>query len=76
VTSGPVLEARNVSKSFGGLRAVDDVTFGVTGGEILGIVGPNGAGKTTLFDVITGHTRPTSGDVVEAGDQARDGGLP
>src|SRR5262249_6363969 len=64
VTSGPVLEARNVSKSFGGLRAVDDVTFGVTGGEILGIVGPNGAGKTTLFDVITGHTRPTSGDVL------------
>ncbi|HKA94835.1 MAG TPA: ABC transporter ATP-binding protein [Streptosporangiaceae bacterium] len=64
MTSGPVLEARKVSKSFGGLRAVDDVTFGVTGGEILGIVGPNGAGKTTLFDVITGHTRPTSGDVL------------
>ena len=64
MTSGPVLEARNVSKSFGGLRAVDDVTFGVTGGEVLGIVGPNGAGKTTLFDVITGHTRPTSGDVL------------
>jgi branched-chain amino acid transport system ATP-binding protein len=64
VTSGPILEARNVSKSFGGLRAVDDVTFDVTGGEILGIVGPNGAGKTTLFDVITGHTRPTSGDVL------------
>jgi branched-chain amino acid transport system ATP-binding protein len=64
VTSGPILEARKVSKSFGGLRAVDDVTFGVTGGEILGIVGPNGAGKTTLFDVITGHTRPTGGDVL------------
>ena len=64
MTSGPVLEARNVSKNFGGLRAVDDVTFGVTGGEVLGIVGPNGAGKTTLFDVITGHTRPTSGDVL------------
>ena len=64
MTSGPVLEARNVSKSFGGLRAVDDVTLWVTGGEILGIVGPNGAGKTTLFDVITGHTRPTSGDVL------------
>ncbi len=64
MTSGPVLEARNVSKNFGGLRAVNDVTFGVAGGEILGIVGPNGAGKTTLFDVITGHTRPTSGDVL------------
>ena len=64
MTSGPVLEARQVSKSFGGLRAVDDVSFAVTGGEILGIVGPNGAGKTTLFDVITGHTRPTSGEVL------------
>jgi branched-chain amino acid transport system ATP-binding protein len=64
VTSGPVLEARKVSKSFGGLRAVDDVSFAVTGTEILGIVGPNGAGKTTLFDVITGHTRPTSGEVL------------
>jgi branched-chain amino acid transport system ATP-binding protein len=64
VTSGPVLEARKVSKSFGGLRAVDDVSFAVTGGEILGIVGPNGAGKTTLFDVITGHTRPTGGEVL------------
>lgn len=64
MTSGPALEARKVCKSFGGLRAVDDVTFAVTGGEILGIVGPNGAGKTTLFDVITGHTRPTSGDVL------------
>jgi branched-chain amino acid transport system ATP-binding protein len=64
VTAGPVLEARKVSKSYGGLRAVDDVSFAVTGGEILGIVGPNGAGKTTLFDVITGHTRPTSGDVL------------
>jgi branched-chain amino acid transport system ATP-binding protein len=64
VTSGPVLEARKVCKNFGGLRAVENVSFAVTGGEILGIVGPNGAGKTTLFDVITGHTRPTSGDVL------------
>lgn len=64
MTSGPVLEARGIRKSFGGLRAVDDVTFAVTGGEILGIAGPNGAGKTTLFDVITGHTRSTSGDVL------------
>jgi branched-chain amino acid transport system ATP-binding protein len=67
VTSGPVLEARKVCKSFGGLRAVENVSFTVTGGEILGIVGPNGAGKTTLFDVITGHTRPTSGDVLLKG---------
>jgi branched-chain amino acid transport system ATP-binding protein len=67
VTPGPVLEARKVCKSFGGLRAVENVSFAVTGGEILGIVGPNGAGKTTLFDVITGHTRPTSGEVLLGG---------
>jgi ABC-type branched-subunit amino acid transport system ATPase component len=68
VTSGPVLEARNVSKSFGGLRAVDDVTLGVTGGEILGIVGPNGAGKTTLFDLISGFVRADRG-TVHLGDE-------
>jgi branched-chain amino acid transport system ATP-binding protein len=61
--AAPVLEGAGVSKSYGGLRAVDDVSFAVAPGEILGIVGPNGAGKTTLFDVITGHTRITAGDV-------------
>ncbi len=60
----PVLEARAICKNYGGLRAVIDVTFTVSGGEILGIAGPNGAGKTTLFDVITGHTRATGGDVL------------
>jgi branched-chain amino acid transport system ATP-binding protein len=64
VISAPALEAREVCKNFGGLRAVDNVSFSVTDREILGIVGPNGAGKTTLFDVITGHTRPTGGDVL------------
>lgn len=64
MTPSPVLEARKVCKSFGGLRAVENVSLAVTDGEILGIVGPNGAGKTTLFDVITGHTRPTSGEVL------------
>ncbi len=59
-----MLEGRKVWKNYGGLRAVADVSFGVASGEILGIVGPNGAGKTTLFDVITGHTRATSGDVL------------
>jgi branched-chain amino acid transport system ATP-binding protein len=61
--AAPVLQGETVNKQYGGLRAVVDVTFDVRGGEILGIVGPNGAGKTTLFDVITGHTRITSGDV-------------
>jgi branched-chain amino acid transport system ATP-binding protein len=67
VTAGPVLQAEGVCKNYGGLRAVADVSFSVTGAEILGIAGPNGAGKTTLFDVITGHTRATSGEVLLAG---------
>ena len=58
------LEVRQVSKSYGGLRAVADVSFGVRGGEVLGIAGPNGAGKTTLFDVVTGLTRASGGDVL------------
>ena len=63
----PVLEGRAVCRNFGGLRAVVDVSFAVSPGEILGIVGPNGAGKTTLFDVITGHVGATSGDVLLEG---------
>jgi branched-chain amino acid transport system ATP-binding protein len=59
-----VLEGRAVCKNYGGLRAVVDISFSVVPGEILGIVGPNGAGKTTLFDVITGLTKATSGDVL------------
>lgn len=65
--AAPLLEGHDVCKSYGGLRAVVDVSFGVRRGEILGIVGPNGAGKTTLFDVISGHTSATSGDVVLEG---------
>jgi branched-chain amino acid transport system ATP-binding protein len=64
VNGSPVLQAVGVCKNFGGLRAVIDVTFDVSPGEILGIVGPNGAGKTTLFDVVSGHTAATSGDVI------------
>ena len=62
-----VLQAREVRKDYGGLRAVADVSFEVVAGEVLGIAGPNGAGKTTLFDVITGHTRATAGEVLLAG---------
>jgi branched-chain amino acid transport system ATP-binding protein len=65
--SQSVLQARQVRKDYGGLRAVADVSFEVAAGEVLGIAGPNGAGKTTLFDVITGHTRATAGDVLLAG---------
>jgi branched-chain amino acid transport system ATP-binding protein len=56
-----------VRKDYGGLRAVADVSFEVAAGEVLGIAGPNGAGKTTLFDVVTGHTKATAGEVLLAG---------
>jgi branched-chain amino acid transport system ATP-binding protein len=63
-----VLQAIEIRKDFGGLRAVADVSFDVRPGEVLGIAGPNGAGKTTLFDVVTGHTRATAGQVLLAGN--------
>ena len=62
--SGPLLDVRNVSRSFGGLRAVDGVTFTVEAGEILGIIGPNGAGKTTLFNVLNGVLPSGSGEAL------------
>ena len=64
IASAPVLEARTIEKTFGGLKAVVGVSFDVKAGEILGIAGPNGAGKTTLFDVISGLTRANGGSVL------------
>ena len=61
---GPVLELRALSKSFGGLRAVRDVTLKIMPGDRKAIIGPNGAGKTTLFNLITGIFPATSGQVV------------
>ena len=58
-----LLEARGVTKRFGALAAVNDLSFDVHTGETYGIAGPNGAGKTTLFDVISGHARATSGEI-------------
>jgi ABC-type branched-subunit amino acid transport system ATPase component len=60
----PALPVRDLSLAFGGVRAVDEVSFDVAPGEIVGIVGPNGAGKTTLFDLLSGFHRPESGEVV------------
>jgi branched-chain amino acid transport system permease protein len=61
--SAPVLGVTGLSKSFGGLTAVDDVTFTVRRGEILGIIGPNGAGKTTLFNLLNGFIAPDRGRI-------------
>ncbi|MGE5542511.1 MAG: ABC transporter ATP-binding protein, partial [Bacillota bacterium] len=60
----PVLEIRNVSKMFGGVAALKDVSFSLNEGEIFGLIGPNGAGKTTMFNVITGVYPPSQGKVV------------
>ena len=59
----PVLELRGLSKHFGGLKAVEEVSFSMRSGELFGIIGPNGAGKTTVFNLITGTLRPTAGEV-------------
>jgi branched-chain amino acid transport system ATP-binding protein len=56
-------ECDEITKDFGGLRALSDVSFGVAKREIVGIIGPNGAGKTTLFNVINGTLRPTHGSL-------------
>ncbi len=58
-----LLESRRLTKRFGGLTAVDRVTFDLNDGEILGLIGPNGAGKTTIFNLITGIYAPTDGEI-------------
>ncbi|MBD3848108.1 ABC transporter ATP-binding protein [Bosea sp. SSUT16] len=59
----PFLQIDNVSRHFGGLKAVDEVSFEVARGEIVSIIGPNGAGKTTLFNLLTGQLPPSAGTV-------------
>ena len=59
----PALSLTDLSKEFGGLRAVDGVSLAVASGERRAIIGPNGAGKTTLFSLISGETRPTDGRI-------------
>jgi branched-chain amino acid transport system ATP-binding protein len=62
-----VLQLENLTMQFGGVTALDDVSFSVEPGQIAGLIGPNGAGKTTVFNVITGVYRPTSGQVLFEG---------
>jgi ABC-type branched-subunit amino acid transport system ATPase component len=66
--TGALLEARDVSIAFGGLRALDGVSLAIEPGEILGLIGPNGSGKTTLINCITRIYRPDSGTIVFAGE--------
>ncbi len=63
----PVLKLEGVSVAFGGLMAVDNVSFEVGPGEIVGLIGPNGAGKTTVFNAVSGYYRPTKGRVLFLG---------
>ena len=63
----PVLEVEGLSRSFGGIKAVSDVSFTLHEGEILGLIGPNGAGKTTIFDLISGHLDADSGRIALGG---------
>lgn len=69
-----ILEVSDLVKDFGGVRAVDRVSFRLKSGESLGIIGPNGSGKTTLVNLITGFVKPDSGDVIFKGQRIT--GLP
>lgn len=65
----PLLRLNGLSKAFGGIKAVDGVTFDVMRGSVTGLIGPNGAGKSTLFDLVTGVTRADSGSVQLGGTE-------
>lgn len=73
----PILEVKNMTMDFGGLRAIDNLNLFINKGEIVALIGPNGAGKTTFFNCITGIYTPTSGDVLinPQGKQERINGL-
>jgi branched-chain amino acid transport system ATP-binding protein len=66
-TNAPLLEGQGVTKFFGGLAAVSEISFYLRPGEILGLIGPNGAGKTTLFNIIAGVYKPSRGQILFRG---------
>jgi len=63
-----LIETRKISKSFGGVKAVRDVTFSLKAGDIIGLIGPNGAGKTTLVNLLTGVLTPDTGEIIYKGE--------
>ncbi|HUX22727.1 MAG TPA: ATP-binding cassette domain-containing protein, partial [Spirochaetia bacterium] len=63
------IEIRNVSKHFGSVMALDDVSFGVRPGEVVGLIGDNGAGKSTAIKIISGFHRPSSGSILWEGKE-------
>ena len=65
--SGALLSVQGLSKAFGGIRAVDAVSFALAAGEMLALIGPNGAGKTTCFNMVGGQLAPDAGSVMLAG---------
>src|ERR1700730_19087598 len=65
--AAPILQLDHVSKRFGGLTAVDDVSFNVARNEVFALIGPNGAGKTTLFNCVTGLFPPSEGRIIFEG---------
>ena len=69
MTGGPMLEVDRVSKNFGALAALVNVSFSVRAGEVFSVIGPNGAGKSTLFNVITGLHAPSGGRIVLKGEE-------
>ena len=60
----PILDVKNLIVDFGGVRAVNDISFSLRPGEFVGLIGPNGAGKTTVFNLITNSIRATSGNIL------------
>jgi branched-chain amino acid transport system ATP-binding protein len=68
VSAVPVLETRGLGRRFGGLKAVSDVSFSIPEGQVLGVIGPNGAGKSTFINLVTGHIKPTAGQVLIGGE--------
>jgi branched-chain amino acid transport system ATP-binding protein len=72
MTAAPTLSVRDVTKRFGGVAAISDLSFDVAQNELLGVIGPNGAGKSTLLSLIKGLHRPTSGEIVFEGEHRID----